>query len=485
MRMGFPSKIDEFARLAVARQCLSRWWRRSLVAVVFIAGCAPGLNTGSQSPGPTSDEALLSIYLETRGDCAGELSLEFDDLVLRSDLMEVPLFLEPVSVARSQAKGRQTFLGLAQVPAGYYSELDLFVEQPDVSGEVTGQIVTLRFPKRVYLEAGDSQCLFITWHQEDCTGSDEPLAPKLSAIGQSQPLFGDLLYALSSDINTLYLVRTDTQFVTAAIGLDGGVGEMAVDPRRRLLYMVNRLRRSLQVLDLATHSLVDRIPLPLTLEPAHLALDVAGNRAFVSDPLSRLVVQIDLESGQMIAHQQVGLQPGRLVYIEQEEGVNLVAVCLPRTQQVVLMDADTLQVQLKLETGLQPKHLLFADEQLYVAAAGSRTVTLYSLPNGRQVGQVRVSGLPGELLVSSTADKIYVSLTQPASLAVLGMGQFATLSSLSVGVDPGVLELSERRGRVFVANRASRTITVLDRASEQQIARVPLGGTVVDLAVFE
>lgn len=455
-----------------------------LLLLVFISGCAAGLDSGQQQSSLAADEALLSIYLETQGTCASDLTLQLSNFVLRSDQGEIPLSLDPVTVERGQAQGRQLLLGLATAPEGYYGELAMAIEvlgKADSDG--LGQPVTLRFSKTLLLEGGDSQVLFVTWHLDDChTGED--FTPKFSARGQGEPLSGDLLYALCSDINTLYLVRTDTRFVTAAIGLDGRAAEMVVDPQRRLLYLLNSSRHSLQVFDLATHRLIDRIPLPLTLEPAHLALDVVGNNAFVSDPKARRVVKIDLDSGQMVAHQQVGLQPGRLIYFEQD-GVGLVAVCASRTQQVFLLNADTLMTQRTLNTGLQPVDLLISDGLLYVSEAGSRAVTIFSVADGRQVGQVRMVGTPGEMLASSNDDKVYVSLGQTGHLAVLGSGQFTSLRSIPVGDGAGALALSNRRGQLFVTNPAARTVTVLDRASERPTDVVPLGAVAMDLAVFE
>jgi len=462
----------------------NKFWRLWVVMLVFIGGCVAGIGTGQQQSGPAADEALLSIYLETQGTCAAELALQLSNFVLRSDQGELPLSLDPVIVERGKAQGQQVLLGLARIPEGYYGELEMTFEVSAKAGsDGIGQPATMRLSKPLFLEGGDSQCLFVTWHLDDCR-SGEDLSPKFSARGQGQPLSGNLLYALCSDINTLYLVRTDTRFVTAAIGLEDRVVELAVDSQRRLLYLLNSTRRSLQVFDLATQRLIDRLPLPLTVEPAHLALDVAGNNAFVSDPQARRVVKIDLDSGQMSAHQQVGLQPGRLISIDQD-GSGFVAVCAPRTQQVFLLNADTLMIQRSLDTGLQPEHLWYANDRLYVAEAGSRTVTIFNPADGQQVSQVRLVGMPGELLASSNDNKIYVSMGRAGSLAVLGTGQFSSMRSIPVGTEAGALAASARRDQLYVANPMAHTVTVLNQASERESGVLSLGGAATDLVVFE
>jgi DNA-binding beta-propeller fold protein YncE len=464
---------------------LSRLWGLWFALLICVSGCATGMNSGVQKSAPASDEALLSIYLETQGFCSSDISFTLKDFVLHTDQEQVPLFLEPVVVVRRQVQDQQIFLGLATVPEGYYGQLDMTLVVGSAAGsESAEQTVTIRLPKTVALDNGESQCLFVTWHLTDCVSGEGRFIPKFSARGQGQPLAGDLLYILCDQINTLYLARTDTRFVVAAIGLDGQAGEMGIDAQRQRLYLVNRSQRSLQVFDLATHRLVDHIPLPLTLKPAYLALDVENNAAFVSDVLSRRVVKIDLETGQMMANQQVGLRPGRLVYIEQG-GSGLVAVCAPMTQNVFLLNSETLAVQRTLETGLQPNHVLYIDGRLLIAEEGSQTVTTFDVANGQRLGQVRLIGKPGELLANADNGKVYVSNPQTSSLGVLGVGQFSSLRNIPSGVGPAALAMSERRGMIYVANPAAEMVTVLDRTSERVVGTISLGGGALDLAVYE
>jgi len=215
-----------------------------------------------------------------------------------------------------------------------------------------------------------------------------------------------------------------------------------------------------------------------------LALDVENNAAFVSDVMSRRVVKIDLETGQMMANQQVGLRPGRLVYVEQD-GSGLVAVCAPMTQNVFLLNSETLAVQRTLETGLQPNHVLYVDGRLLIAEAGSQTVTTFDVANGQRLGQVRLIGKPGELLANADNGKVYVSNPQTSSLSVLGVGQFSSLRNIPAGVGPAALAMSERRGLIYVANPAAEVVTVLDRTSERIVGTISLGGHALDLAVYE
>ena len=467
------------------RRSFRLWWLW-LTLLALLYGCAPGPSPGlQQSYALARDEALVSIYLETDGFCTAGRSLSLDHFNLHSGDETIQLFLDPVTIACNEVQGRQILLGLAKVSAGFYDQISLTVNTRsgavDASAE---QNLALRFSKKVVLAAGDSSCLFVTWHLDQPSNDSGVLLPEMSARGQVQPLSRDLLYVLCSELNTLYVVRTDTRFVTAAIGLDGVAGEIEVDTLRQRLYLVNSSRRSLQAIDLPTQRVVDNIPLPLTLDPFHLTLDVERNVAYVSDPVSRRVLGIELDDGQITANRQIGLRPGRLIYIAQDGG-GLVAVSAPLSQNVHLLDSETLMVRRSLATGLRPRYLLSALDQLYVAEEGSRTITVFNLFSGQQLGQIILVASPGEILASPLGDKAYISLSRANSLGVITPGQFTSLRSIPAGEDPAALALSERRGQIYVANTSAHSVTILDRVAETIISTVPVGGRVTDLAVFE
>jgi len=455
-----------------------------VILLIGIGGCAADISSGSRQTGPAADEALLSLYLETKGLCSTDVTLRLENLVLKSEMQEVPLYFNPVTLEWQKVQDRQVLLGLAKVPAGYYDDLEVDVVLATPNGTSLEKTLSLRFPQTVDLDEGSSQCLFLTWNLDGCVGADRQLEAKLTAHGQEQPLSQDLLFVLCDETRTLYLVRTDTRFVTAAIGLDGVVTELAVHPDRQTLYLLNRSRRSLQALDLTTLKLVDRIPLPLAVEPTSLALDVVQNAAFVSDPRVRMVLRVDLDDGQVTARQQADLPPGELAFLQQASP-GLLAVSLPMAQQVMILDAETLAVQKTFNTGLQPRNLLAAGGRLYIAETGSQTVSIYDVSSGQQIGQVRLFGEPADLLADDAIGKVYVSNRQTDSLAVIEFGQVSSARSISVGSTPGALALSGRRGAIFIANPDARAVTTLDLASERVLNVTQVGAAIKDLVVYE
>lgn len=449
------------------------------IVLVLLSGCAAGtVNVNASQPDRVGDQALLSIYLESRGNCGTDVSAVLDELSLHGDRGDFPLYLEPVSIQVRHVQGKQQLLGLVEVPPGYYDRLDLtYTTSPE-----NEQSLSLRLPKSVSLEEGGSQCLFVTWHLDACADGQDASALKFSARGQESPLAGDLLYVLSDTIRTLYLVSNDTRFVVAAIGLAGEPGEMEVDAEDQRLYLLSRSGKSLQVFDLANHRLLDRLPLPLALKPEALALDRENNFAYVSDALSRRVLKIDLESGQMAASREMDLPPGSMAFVERESG-GLLAVSVPHSQNVYLLSSETLAIQKKVDTGFQPEHLISVGGNLLVAETGSQTVTAFDTASGQYLGRVHLVGQPGEMLADN--DKVYISNAQTSRLAVLATGQLTVLRNVPAGHSPGALALSGRHGLLYVGSTVDGTVTVIDRASEYHVGTIPVAGRVQDLAVFE
>jgi DNA-binding beta-propeller fold protein YncE len=430
------------------------------------------------------DEVLVTVYLETRGLCSGEGSLSLSNFTLHNGQNQVPLFLDDTTLDCMQTSGQQILLGMAKVPADNYDGLGLtLTQQPSGKDNPLEQNLVCSFARGVQFNGGDSQCLFVVWSPPSIA-NDTTGGVNITANPQQVPLSRDLIYLLCADINTLYLARSDNRFVVAAIGLDGKAGEMAIDSFRQRLYLVNRSRQSLQVFDLNAQRLIDRIPLPLTVEPYRLALDLEKNVAFVTDSEMRRVLQVELDDGQIGGNLQIGLQPGGVVYFS-HNGVGMLAVSDMRKQRVYLLDAATLTLQTSIETDRGPNHLVYDSGSLYVAEEGGQSLSVFSVDSGARVGRVRMYGQPGEVMGNSVDGKIYVANLRTHSLDVVSRGQFTRMRSIPLGASLGALAQSVRRGQIFVANPAERTMTALDRASEHILGTIPFASPVTDIAVYE
>ena len=461
----------------------------SLFFLTLFLGACGSSRTGTLRSPAEAHQALVTIYMETSGFCQGKISFVVDNLALLAGDEWVPLDTEPVGVDLANLKDRQFLLGLAVVQTGSYARIRFRLTQIKTHGDVGRAArdeleINLPFQATVPLGEGDSTCLFVNCDLGSCLAKDGRFVPRFSARGQIEPLAGDLLYVDCDDIDTIYLVRTDRNLVVASLGLVGRLGELKIDEASRRLYVVSTGARSIYVLDCTNNRFIDRIALPLTLEPRFMALSSDGAFAFVSDAPTNRVMKINLNTGSLERQATVGYRPERVIFFE-DRGAGWLAVGSFSSQQVYILSAETLVIARTIPVGLEPDGLLFQSGLLYVSDRRSHTVTAHDLWSGTLAARIAVGAGPGFLLAYSQADKIYVSNYGGNSLSVMTPGQYTAFREIPVGLTPFALALSSRRQVMYVGNRKMKNLTVMDLNTERIKTVIPLGGTPFFIDILE
>ena len=112
--------------------------------------------------------------------------------------------------------------------------------------------------------------------------------------------------------------------------------------------------------------------------------------------------------------------------------------------------------------------------RLFVANAGSGTVSVIDVRAGTLVRTVPVARNPIPLAIDEGAQRVFVAtgtvfgspgnFPPHGTLSVLDACGGSLLHTYPVGADPSAMAVDKQRGRVFVLNRISRTVTVLGAA---------------------
>ncbi len=458
-----------------------------LVALALgLAGCQPSVsNTPSAFVLPDPDQALVTLYLETSGSSMADLSLTLSGVDVLHDGVWIPLSQGTFQVDSRKMKDHQLLLGTSLLPAGQHDQFRLHLNEVRVgrqepSVKKQADLVSVSVEAPVFLEGGDSRCLFLQWELGDSTDVQGNV-PRFQMKDQAQPLTSELLYVMCDEIETLYLVRSDKNLVVYSLPLDGPVTDMKLDAEKQFLYILSQGARSLLVYDCKRNRMIDRIALAVTVEPHYFDLSADGAFAFISDAATDKIVKVDLVGGQLLQQVNVGYRPGRILYYEYG-GTGHVAVSSPDSQQVFLLDAESLQVGASLAAGFDPEGLFAMGESLFVCDRGSQTVTAYSLRSRSVQANISVGRDPVSL-VSDGGDKIYVANYGEQFLSVISAGQNVTLRRIPVGQGPFSFAFLNYRKMLYIANRKNLTITALDLAGEKTVATVPLGGKPLFIAV--
>ncbi len=433
-------------------------------------------------------EARISVYLSLKEPALSRLWFQIEDVSVSQNGQDWENLIErPLEVDSSRVGRGQMFLGIFQVPRGTYTRLKLTLGKAALKKE--GKLVLLSLAQRevefrisppLNLREGDSTCLFIQWDVEGSVRAGFSFEPSIRVRAQAIPLRGELLYVTCDDIDTLYVIRADRNWVVGSLGMGDAPKGLRIDREHNRLYVVDSGSRDIKVVELSTNRVVDTIMLPFVLEPTFIELSPGGDKGYVTDRRANYLLKVDLASGSVESQTELGHGLYFPLYVA-DQGV--LAVSSSLSQAVYLVDPVDLRVRGEIRTGDGPEGLLAYQGYLYIANRGSNTVTVYSFSNGNVLGQLNVGLQPRRLAENN--GKIYLGNYGDGSLSLLLPGRLVVMRRIAVGGSPFALAVCERRRWLYVLDRKGKKVRVVGLTSERPVAAIPLGGSPFSAQVLE
>ena len=328
----------------------------------------------------------------------------------------------------------------------------------------------------------DSQCLFITW---DVLQSLEGLRDSRLAMTISpsiRQLFVNLVYVSCPDIDTVFVIRSDKNWVADSFGIRGGPTYIALapDPTRRLLYALASRESRIKVVELNSQRVVDSFPIPLIRDASFMVISPDGQWAYVLDKRESYLSRMDLESGTLLARVRVGYEPQYLAYLVDKD---LLAVSSVISQEVSFRDPLTLNQVGSIPTGNSPDGLLLAGNQLYIAESGANTVAIFDFTRNLIQSRIDVGFSPRRLLNNDS--QFYVSNYDSGSLSVIYPGQLGVSREI-VGLGRPLEMIYDTTNRwIYVADEKQAGLAIVDSTVNQLMGYITLGARPLGLAIIQ
>jgi len=482
MLLGRYTKSSSFAACLVV-----------LLLAVILSGCQirerSVLRTLSSPAVSSRNMARLNVFLTLEEKQGPAIQLEIADLEVLIDDLWLPLSSEPLTLNSTEIGNGQLFLGGGAVPPGQYKGLRLTVTQGMVRTADGQDPVTLAKPQQVQMTTakglelllGDSKTLLFSWDVENSLKPDNTLAPQFFVTGALRNLPVNLVFAACPDINTVFVVRADKNWVVDSFGLTGRPTYLGIEPSARpaRFYVLTTDEKMVKVIDSSSFRVIDSYP---TLNDAatYMAISPDGQWAYLVHEQSGYLSRMNLRTGQIDPRVKLGNQPNYAVYLEQQR---LLAVSLGLTQTVLLLDPASLRVVRTISTGSNPEGLLVSDNVLYVAESGDGSISANDLANRAAQGQVMVGFGPRRL--AEADGQIFVSNYKDGSLSILLPGQLGALQEIYGLGEPFEMVFDDFYRRLYVGDRRNAGLAVIDTNSNQLLRQISLGAQPLGLAVIK
>lgn len=464
-----------------------RLLRLTLLALA-VSGC--GAVRGSRPAEPRPGEGRLVLYMNGPAKSAIESTVELTTVeAVREDGFQAPVVSRSAKLDSLDLVDRQILLAEAFLPGGRYTGFRLKVANARVrqDGRWTDLAVANEgFPIDTSFEvrARKATPIFMTWDVGRTIEQEAALfRPAFGFEGQGRELRGVITYVTSEGSDTVSVIDRSLDRVVSVIEVGRGPRGIVVSPDNTKAYVVNAGSHTLSVLDVQTNRLLHTTSLEVGASSSDIVITPDGHTLYVTNTALNSVSVINTSSFQIAQSIRVGLRPVTMVLAPSRArlfvvntGVNTISVIDTARNAVV----GTIAVEAR------PSNLALdaTGAQLYVTHLGAPRLSIVSVSALGVVKNVDV-GFASAVLPDTDPSGGRVFLARPRlnRLTLVDVTLNAEIAFVGVDADPIQLVLDTDRDKVYVVNRGSDSVTVVDKVSRGIYATLHVGKRPYGIAI--
>jgi DNA-binding beta-propeller fold protein YncE len=207
-------------------------------------------------------------------------------------------------------------------------------------------------------------------------------------------------------------------------------------------------------------------------------VDVKGKRLFVAGLENGSVEVVDLQAGKRVRSIPGFQKPQGIAYVE---SLNKVFVASGDDGMLRVFRGDTLELLDSIKLDLGPNRVVYDPhtELLYVGYGGKDAgkdygqVGVIDAKTDKHVGDIKVDGHPGELLLNQSGKTLFVFVSATSKVQVVDTNKREVVSTWRVSSQRnGDGAFDERTHRLFIGTRTPPRMLVVDSQTGKEIANL-------------
>ncbi len=401
------------SRCPLSRRLLPTVLVITALSLLQVSGCAA---LPSMVKPALEDEGEVFAYLQPFSKEADRLRFTVDRLfAVRSDGREFPLSLSLEELNRNEAR-RQRLFASGRVPPGRYVGLSSTVKQAVLMGE-KGEAalltpegpVTTDFSFEV--QRKQAVVLALSLRYAESVQSGFRFSPVFSLSVPSRPVTGLMGYVTNRNDDTVTVFDKKSGEVAAIITTGRGPEAIVLDQRAGRAYVSLSGEDAVDVLDVTTGSVINRIHINAGDGPRELSLTPDGRALLVVNASSRTLSIIDTRALVELGRVPVGEGP-RSVLVDREGKRAYVFNELSNTITVIDIANRATVVTLATDTGPIRGQFNRKGDKLFVILEGSPYLSVVDPFTLAIIRKVFVGTGLSSIKVDTVTDMLYVSRKQ-------------------------------------------------------------------------
>lgn len=247
---------------------------------------------------------------------------------------------------------------------------------------------------------------------------------------------------------------------------------LADGPPGYRLYVARFSDGDVTVLDSATHKVVDRIVMGFGSNPAEVIPSPDRKLLYVSNRGRDEIAVVDVKSGKVTARIKTGIHPNFMNFTPDGR---LLVVANNQDEKATVIDPATNSVVGSPAEGRGASGVAITDDgaYAYITSIYDDEISVIDL---KKMERVRVVHARGAMAIMIPRKSRFAYLcTNRDRVSVFDIASEEIVGSIPAGDTPNYITLSPDGGRAYVTNALSNTLSVMDLEKRALIKDIPIG----------
>lgn len=448
--------------------------------VFLFASCV--LKPGIKEP-RYSDEGQIFVYLSSSQEPATDITFVISGMsFMDKDGIWFDVPMKPRTINSIKLSGTQIKLREFYLPAGKYKKLKLIIAEASLKRG--NKKHSLALPEAVNNQAihgellvgidfnvfyRESSCIFVDWNINRSIVDKYLFQPGLVANSQGLEIKNILAYVSNEGSNCVTVIDRQEDMVVGTIAVGEAPRGIAASSDGARIYVANSGSNSISVIDTS----VNRVNATIDnwgYSPEELALSWNDSTLFVTNPRSNNVSVINLASNMVTARINVGEKPIDIVADTERRKMY---VSNYYSLSISVIDMATRVVENTISISSNPKYLALCDDCLYTGNESINDVYVVNIPS-YSVDTVNMGFRP-ERLFCGLANRVYAGNIAFDEISFLHTDLDTITKNIAVGGSPAGMDVDAMRRKLYVTNKSSEDVSVIDIKTERLVKTVPVG----------
>ena len=217
---------------------------------------------------------------------------------------------------------------------------------------------------------------------------------------------------------------------------------------------------------------------PLTNPGEDWVMSAKSKRLFVSIPLSKQVVVIDLNGFKVVGTINAGINPSRL-FLQNDEKYLWVGNDAGNDagSGITVIDTSSLKVAAEFKTGLGHHEIVVTpnDRTAFITNRDSGTISVVDVRSLTRMKDIKVGPLPGSIAFSPLSQAVYVGSESEGGISAIGVSRFESMAKFSTAPGLSNIRISPDGRYGFALSQTSNAAYIFDLSTHRLAHTVPVG----------